>query len=327
MNKTPILALAPMAGISDWPMRTLCVEQGCNYTTTEMISAQGFLTAPSTLNVYRFLLAVGPQEPPPVAQIFGRRADYLSEAAARLTDSGLFSGIDINMGCPAQKVVTGGAGSALMKDLPLCQELIAAVRKATILPVSVKMRLGWDDEHRCAVALAHIAEDCGADLITVHGRTRAQQYAGQADWQEIARVKASVNIPVLCNGDIDSPQAALRALRVTGCDGVAIARGALGNPFLFAQISAALDGCEPAYPSDDEIINTAIRHGRMMLNWKGERSAVLEMRKHLCWYIRGKRGAAQLRTRITAVDTMEEVFDLLREFGRLQKNVDKPLGS
>lgn len=316
-----------MAGISDWPMRTLCVEQGCNYTTTEMVSAQGFLTAPDTLNVYRYLLAVGPAEPKPVVQIFGRRADLLSQAAEKLTDTGLFSGVDINMGCPAQKVVTGGAGSALMKDLPLCAALISAVRGATALPVSVKMRLGWDEEHINALELAHIAEDCGADLLTVHGRTRAQQYAGHADWEQIARVKEAVRVPVLCNGDVDSAQAALEALRVTGCDGVAIGRGALGNPFLFRQIREALDGETTAYPSDEEIIDTAIRHGNMMLAWKGERSAVLEMRKHLCWYIRGRRGAAQLRTRITAADTMEQVFDLLRDFAALQKTVDKPLGS
>lgn len=327
MNKQPILALAPMAGISDWPMRTLCVEQGCNYTTTEMVSAQGFLTAPSTLNVYKYLLAIGPAEPPPVVQIFGRRPELMSEAAKRLSDTGLFSGVDINMGCPAQKVTGGGAGSALMRDLPLCAEIISAVRKATPLPVSVKMRLGWDEAHITAPELARIAQECGADLLTVHGRTRSQQYSGHADWEQIASVKSTVRIPVLCNGDVNSAQSCLEALRVTGCDGVAIGRGALGNPFVFAQIQAALKHEPAIIPDDDQIVATAIRHGTMMLEWKGERAAVLEMRKHLCWYIHGKRGAAQLRTRITAVDTMEEVFALLREFAELQKNVDKPCGS
>ena len=324
MNKQPIIALAPMAGISDWPMRTLCVEQGCNYTTTEMVSAQGFLTAPSTLNVYKYLLAIGPDEPPPVVQIFGRRADLMSEAAKKLSDTGLFSGVDINMGCPAPKVTGGGAGSALLRDLPLCEQIISAVRKATPLPLSIKMRLGWDEAHITAPELAHIAEDCGADLLTVHGRTRTQQYSGHADWEQIAHVKNAVGIPVLCNGDVDCAESYLTALRITGCDGVAIGRGALGNPFIFAQIQAALKGEPVPLPDDEQIVATAIRHGKMMLDWKGERAAVLEMRKHLCWYIHGKRGAAQLRTRITAVDTMEAVFGLLREFADLQKKVDKP---
>ena len=320
--KTPILALAPMAGITDWPMRTLCAEQGCGSTTTEMVSAQGFLQAPNTLNVYKYLLAVHPDEPRPKVQIFGHETGYMAEAAARLSDTGLFSGVDINMGCPAQKVVTSGSGSALMRDLSQCAAIIGAVRKATDLPLSVKMRLGWDDAHINAVELAQIAQDLGADLITVHGRTRMQQYAGSANWLEIAKVKAAVSIPVLCNGDIDSAQSALKALVVTGCDGVAIARGALGNPFVFAEISAALRKEAYIPPTDDEVVATAIRHGQMMLAWKGEHSAVLEMRKHLCWYIHGKRGAARLRTRITAADTMQEVFDLLAQFAALQKSAD-----
>ena len=318
MTKLPILALAPMAGITDWPMRTLCVEQGCNYTTTEMISAQGFLTAPDTLNVYKFLLAVSPDEPRPAAQIFGHDPAYMARAAARLTDTGLFSGIDINMGCPAQKVVTSGSGSAMMRDLPNCAAVIAAVRRATDLPVSVKMRLGWDEAHICAAELAKIAQEEGANLLTVHGRTRAQQYSGKADWQAVARVKQAVSIPVLCNGDIDGPESTIRALSLTGCDGVAIGRGALGNPFVFARIRAALRGEPVPTPDIDTIVQTAIRHGRMMLEWKGERSAVLEMRKHLCWYIHGRRGAARMRTRITSVQTMAEVFALLNEFSALQ---------
>lgn len=327
MNKPIILALAPMAGISDWPMRLLCTEQGCNDTTTEMISAQGYLCAPESLRVYQYLLATHPDEPKPRAQIFGHREDLMSEAAARLTDTGLFKGIDINMGCPAQKVVSSGSGSALMRDLPQCRRIIAAVRRATALPLSVKMRLGWDEERLCAVELAKIAQDCGADLLTVHGRTRMQQYSGHANWAEIARVKQAVSIPVLCNGDIVDAESALRALTETGCDGVAIGRGALGNPFVFAQIAAALRGETLPPPSDRQIIDTAIRHGRMMMDWKGERSAVLEMRKHLCWYIHGKRGAARLRTRITAAETMDQVFSLLEEFAALNAPEDDALFS
>ena len=320
MNKQPILALAPMAGVTDWPMRLLCAEQGCNYTTTEMISAQGFLAAPDTLHVYRHLLCVSPDEPRPVVQIFGHRSDLMADAAARLSDTGLFSGVDINMGCPAHKVVSSGSGSALMRDLPLCAQLIAAVRAATSLPLSVKMRLGWDEAHINAPELARIAQEQGAELITVHGRTRTQQYAGSANWQEIARVKRAVRIPVLANGDIHCAQSALDALAQTGCDGLAIGRGALGNPFVFRQIRAALQGKSAPPPNIDAVVATAIRHGDMMLEWKGEHAAVLEMRKHMCWYIHGKPSAARLRTRITAVQTMAEVYALLREFAAQQKD-------
>lgn len=197
IDPSPILALAPMAGITDWPMRLLCAEQGCNYTTTEMVSAMGYLTAPDSLYVYQYLLAVHPDEPRPAVQLFGHHPDLMGQAAQRLSELGRFSAIDINMGCPARKVTGSGSGSALMRDLPLCAQIITAVRKSTVLPVTVKMRLGWDDDHLCAPELAHIAQECGADLLTVHGRTREQQYAGQADWQAVARVKQAVRIPVL----------------------------------------------------------------------------------------------------------------------------------
>jgi len=310
----PIIALAPMAGITDWPMRLLCCEQGCNYTTTEMVSAMGFLTAPKSLHVYRYLLAVHPDEAKPVVQIFGHEPMLMAQAAARLSDMGLFSGVDINMGCPAHKVAGSGSGSALMKDLRLCGQIITLVRAATKLPLSIKMRLGWDDESICAVDLARICEDCGADLITVHGRTRMQQYSGNANWDEIAHVKQSVKIPVILNGDITCADDALRALHETNCDGIAIGRGALGNPFLFGQIQAALHGGTPVQPTVHEMVAAAIRHGEMMREWKGEKSAVPEMRKHLCWYIRGQRGAARIRTQITTVSSLDEVFDLLRAF-------------
>ena len=319
-DKLPIIALAPMAGITDWPMRLLCSEYGCNYSTTEMVSAMGFLSAPDSLHVYRYLLAKDPNEVTPVVQIFGHEPQLMSQAAAKLTDMNAFAGIDINMGCPAQKVAGSGSGSALMKNLPLAAQVITLVRAATSLPLSVKMRLGWDDESICAKELAHICEDCGVDLITVHGRTRMQQYSGEADWNKIAEVKQSVRIPVILNGDITSADDALRAIDLTGCDGVAVGRGALGNPFLFAQIKAAFEGKEiPQYPAE-HVINTAIRHGEMMRAWKGEKSAVPEMRKHLCWYIRGQRGAAKLRTQLTAVSTLNEVYELLQNFVKEQNS-------
>ena len=319
-DKLPIIALAPMAGITDWPMRLLCSEYGYNYSTTEMVSAMGFLSAPDSLHVYRYLLAKDPNEVTPVVQIFGHEPQLMAQAAAKLTDMNAFAGIDINMGCPAQKVAGSGSGSALMKNLTLAAQVITLVRAATALPLSVKMRLGWDDESICAKELAHICEDCGVDLITVHGRTRMQQYSGEADWNKIAEVKQSVRIPVILNGDITSADDALRAIDQTGCDGVAVGRGALGNPFLFAQIKAAFEGKEiPQYPAE-HVINTAIRHGEMMRAWKGEKSAVPEMRKHLCWYIRGQRGAAKLRTQLTAVSTLNEVYELLQNFVKEQNS-------
>lgn len=313
-NKLPIIALAPMAGITDWPMRLLCSQQGCNYTTTEMVSAMGFLSAPDSLHVYRYLLAKHPDEVKPVVQIFGHEPQLMAQAAAKLTDMNEFAGIDINMGCPAQKVAGSGSGSALMKNLTLAGQIITLVRAATKLPLTVKMRLGWDNESICAKELAHICEECGVDMITVHGRTRMQQYSGKADWEKIAEVKDSVNIPVILNGDITCAEDAVKALELTHCDGIAVGRGALGNPFLFAQIKAAFEGKEITYPSCHEMVETAIHHGEMMREWKGEKSAVPEMRKHLCWYIRGQRGAAKLRTQLTTVASLNEVYDLLRAF-------------
>lgn len=249
-------------------------------------------------------------------------------AALKLAETNCFRGIDINMGCPAQKVVSSGSGSALMKDLSLAGKIIAEVRSAVpYTKLSVKMRLGWDDGHINAAELAHIAEDCGADLLTVHGRTRMQQYSGHADWTAVAKVRTKVHIPVLVNGDITDGDSALRALKITGCDGVAIGRGALGNPFVFQEIRAVINGRSYVPPSDEMIVQTAIRQAEMMREWKGEHAAVLEMRKHLCWYIHGKRGAAKLRTRITTADSLQNVYDLLHEFAALnaQQTVDNCL--
>ncbi len=307
-----MLSLAPMVGITDRVFRRLCFEQGCGAATTEMVSAQGFLTAPPDRNAYRFLLARDPEEGPLSVQIFGSDPDFMGQAAARLTDLNLFTAIDINMGCPAQKVVGGHAGSALMKDPALAGRIVERVKKSTLLPVSVKMRLGWDDQHKNAVLFARTLEAGGADLLTVHGRTRMQQYSGKADWAAIGEVKAAVRIPVVANGDIVNGQTALEALRITGCDGLAIGRGALGNPWIFAEISAALAGRPYSPPPYSQIVETALRQARDMIAWKGERSALLEMRKHFSWYTAGRRGSAQVRTRVNLASSFEEVEALLR---------------
>ena len=310
IRRMPSIYLAPMAGITDQVFRQLCFEQGCDGATTEMVSAQGFLTAPKDRNAYRFLLAKGEEEGALAVQIFGSEPHFIAAAAARLADR--FSSIDINMGCPAQKVVGGASGSALMKTPELAGEIVAAVKAAVSVPVTVKMRLGWDDAHRNAVSFARVLEDAGADRLTVHGRTRMQQYSGRADWETIAQVKQAVRIPVIANGDVVDGASALACLRVTGCDGLAIGRGALGNPWIFSQVKAALSGQAWTPPSWEQVVETAMRHGREMAAWKGEKSAVLEMRKHFSWYVSGRRGAARVRTQIHLASSLTEVEALLR---------------
>ena len=305
----PSLSLAPLAGISDWPFRLLCFEQGAHFCVTEMISAQGYLTAPATARAYQHLLSTHPSEGPVVAQLFGHKPQYIGDAARKLSDLGVFSGIDLNMGCPAPKVCTSGSGSALMKDLPQAAQIIAAARQGTSLPLSVKMRIGWDADSINAVPFARMAQQEGAQLLTVHGRTRSQQYAGKADWQAIAQVKQAVTIPVIANGDVFTPEDAQRILSVTGCDGIAIGRGALGNPWLFARIAR---GSPP--PSPQQVLDTAMRHARLMADWKGEEYAVVEMRKHFSWYLKGMRGAAQVRARINHMRTLVQVQDALAQF-------------
>lgn len=306
----PVVNLAPMAGITDRVFRRLCFDCGCNGAVTEMVSAQGYLTAPRDRNAYRFLLAKDPKEGPVAVQLFGSEPRFMASAAAALCDTGLFSTIDINMGCPAQKVVGGQSGSALMKDPSLAGRIVEAVKKASSLPVTVKMRLGWQEN--TAVSFARTLEAAGADGLTVHGRTRMQQYSGRADWEAIGQVKKAVGIPVVANGDITDGESALHCLRITGCDGVAVGRAALGNPWIFSEIRAALKGEEYTPPSYEAVVDTAMRHAREMAAWKGEKSAVLEMRKHFSWYIAGRRGAAQVRTAIHRAGTLEEAERLLR---------------
>lgn len=307
------LYLAPMAGITDKVFRRLCFEGGCDGATTEMISAQGFLTAPAEREAYRFLLARYPEEGVLAAQLFGAEPSHMAAAAARLTELGLFTSIDINMGCPAQKVVGGGAGSALMRTPALAAQIVRQVKSATLLPVTVKMRLGWDDAQRNAVDFARAVTDAGADALTVHGRTRMQQYSGHADWEAIAQVKAAVSVPVIANGDITDGESARTALRITGCDGLAIGRAALGRPWIFAQVRAALRNEAFTPPPYAQVMALALRQAREMAAWKGERSALLEMRKHFGWYVAGRRGAAQMRTRINTAPSLDAVEALLRE--------------
>ena len=305
------LFLAPMAGITDWAVRLFAEAQGCDAATTEMISAQGFLSAKCSRGAYQRLIARAPYEKPLSVQIFGHEPLYMAEAAHILSDMQRYACIDINMGCPAKKVTSGGSGSALMREPKLAGRVINAVVKASVLPVSVKIRLGWDQEHLNAVEIAHIAETEGASFVTVHGRTTAQQYSGHANWAAIAEVKANVGIPVIANGDIASSQSAQEALRVTNADGLAIGRASLGNPWVFKEVRNELNGEPYRAPDAAERLKQAEAHARCLRARLPEKRALLEMRKFYAWYIKGLRGAAEARTYINKAPDFDEINQIL----------------
>lgn len=307
------LMLAPMAGVTDYAFRALCVEQGAEYTVSEMISAKAMhFRDEKTATLAR----IKAHELPMALQIFGSEPAIMAEAAAMLeansyrkcTSEVPPSAIDINMGCPVRKVVTNGEGSALMKKPELIYDIVKAVAQAISLPVTVKIRSGWDLAHRNAVEAALAAQEGGAALITVHGRTREQLYRPPVDHAIIARVKEALSIPVVANGGIFSAEDALRVKQETGCDGLMIARGAEGNPMLFAEILAALEGRESHKPTSRELLCMARKHIRLLCEDKGEGIGVREARKHLAWYVRGIRGAASFRAAVNTALTTEELM-------------------
>ena len=298
--------LGPMAGVTDLPFRLLCREQGAGLVCMEMVSAKAVFYGNRNT---KELLQVNPGERPVSLQLFGSDPEILSDIAARL-EEGPYDLFDLNMGCPVPKVVKNGEGSALMKDPKLVERILSSMVRALKKPV--KIRKGFNDESVNAVEIARIAEGCGAAAVAVHGRTREQYYSGKADWEIIRQVKEAVSIPVIGNGDVDSPEAAKRMLAETGCDGVMVARGAKGNPWIFKRITEYLEtGRIPPKPSREEVKAMMLRHGEMMVEFKGEAAAMREMRKHVAWYTAGWPHSAALRNDINAVETMEALRELI----------------
>ena len=300
--------LAPMAGVTDLPFRVLCREQGAGCVVTEMVSAKAVLY--NNKNT-RELLQIDPAERPAAVQLFGSEPDIMAEIAARL-EEGPYDYIDVNMGCPVPKIVNNGEGSALMKNPERAKEVLTAMVKAVKKPVTVTFRKGFNDLSVNAVEFAKMAESCGVAAVAVHGRTREQYYSGKADWDIIRQVKEAVRIPVIGNGDIFTPEDAGRMLKETGCDGIMVARGAKGNPWLFGRINHYLDTGEvlPG-PSMAEIKAMILRHGRMLVQFKGEGVAMREMRGHMAWYTKGMPHSATLRNEINQVETLEGFVELL----------------
>ena len=300
--------LGPMAGVTDLPFRLLCREQGAGLLCMEMVSAKAIYY--NNRNT-ESLLEIHPDEKPVSLQFFGSDPKIMSEMAKRIEERP-FAILDINMGCPVPKVVKNGEGSALMKNPKLVYEIVSAIVKAIDKPVTVKIRKGFDDDHVNAVEIAKIIEEAGAAAVAVHGRTREQYYSGKADWDIIRQVKEAVSIPVIGNGDVTSPQKADELVKQTGCDGVMIARGAQGNPWIFSEmIHWEETGELPPRPDKDEVREMMLRHARLQLEYKGEFSGIREMRKHVAWYTKGLKGAARLREKVNAVESLEELENLL----------------
>lgn len=299
------LALAPMAGVTDLAFRAVCREHGAGLTFTEMVSAKALVYQDKKS---RALLLLAQNEHPAAAQIFGSDAACMAEAAALAQEISGADFIDINMGCPVGKVVKSGDGSALMRDPDKAMKIIEAVVKSVRRPVTVKIRKGWDKGSVNAVEFSKMAESAGVAAITVHGRTRAQMYSGKADWDIIRDVKEAVGVPVLANGDVFEARDAERILRYTGADMAMVGRGALGDPWIFAQAKALLDGAEiPPLPPVGRRAETALRQFEMAAAQKGEHIACLEARKHYAWYLRGVPHSGYFKDMISRAGTLDDL--------------------
>ena len=302
--------LAPMAGVTDLPFRILCKEMGCGLVYSEMVSAKGILYGSKNTEK---LLEVDESERPVAVQLFGNDPEILGAMAKKIEPYNIDI-IDVNMGCPAPKIVKNGEGSAVTLNPERVGEIVHSLVTSQKKPVTIKFRKGFDDDHINAVEIAKIAEANGASAVAVHGRTREQFYSGKADWDIIKEVKNAVSIPVIGNGDIVTPEDAKRMFDYTGCDAIMIGRGAQGNPWIFKRIVHYMETGEILpEPTAKERVEKALRHAKMLIEYKGEYIGVREMRKHLSWYIKGCSGASELRGLINTAESYEEMEKLLYE--------------
>ncbi|HHX55741.1 MAG TPA: tRNA dihydrouridine synthase DusB [Clostridiales bacterium] len=311
------LILGPMAGVTDLPFRILCKEQGADLLYTEMISGKGILYKNKKTES---LLSIEKEEKPIAVQIFGSDPYVLSETAKAIEDRD-FDILDINMGCPVPKVANNGEGSALMAKPKLIGEIVSMVSKAIKKPVTIKIRKGFEEDNINAVEIAKIAEANGAAAIAVHGRTRQQYYSGKADWDIIKKVKEAVSIPVIGNGDVFSIEDAINISEQTGCDGIMIARGAKGNPWIFSQIKEYFNTEQiPQKPSIEEVIKMILEHASLAMEYKDEYTAMSQMRKHIGWYTSGYHESSKLRSKSNYIETYKDLEGLLNNYFEIVKN-------
>ncbi len=301
--------VAPMAGVTDLAYRTILHEMGAGMLYTEMVSAKALYYGDHKT---KSLMQMKEQMQPVGIQIFGSEPAVMAYGAQCAEQTGC-SLVDINMGCPVPKVTGNGDGSALMKAPVLAGKIVEAVKRAVSVPVTAKIRSGWDAWHINAPEMARILQESGVDAVTVHGRTKEQMYRGKVDWQVIAKVKQAVHIPVIGNGDIMQAQNAASMIEQTGCDGIMLARGVMGNPWLVRQCIQQLHGQRPELPNQEEKIQMAMRHVALLVETKGETIGILEARGHLSWYLKGMHGAAQAREQINRAKQFEEVEEILRK--------------
>jgi len=303
--------LAPMAGVTDKAFRIICKEFGAGLVYTEMVSSKGLYYGSQKTE---FMLDIDKREAPAVVQIFGSDPEIMGYMAERISEKEDVAYIDINMGCPAPKIVKNKEGSYLMREPKMAEQIVKKVVEKSKKPVTVKIRKGWDEANVNAVEFAKMLEQCGASAIAIHGRTRSQMYEGKADWDIIKKVKKNVKVPVIGNGDVVTCEDAKKMLEYTGCDAIMIGRGALGNPWIFKRVVNYLEnGVILDEPKPIEKVEQAIRHLEMMYEFKGQRG-VIEMRKHIAWYLKGLKNAAAIRDRVNKMDNKDEIIKLLEEY-------------